>query len=139
MRLYRLHDCGKIDSKTVFCQKFKDLIDYVIYNAKRVSSPTMIQLVFDSYTELTIKDSGRLKGGFHVTYELPDIYPCTALPSMIESLWKSDSSNRKLIDCAYEYYLEHPIKAKLTLVCSGYLIPKEDTWKTGQQSLRQNV
>ena len=33
------------------------------------------------------------------------------------------------MDCAYENYLEHPMKAELTIVCSGYLIPKEDTWE----------
>ena len=48
---------------------------------------------------------------------------------MMDSFWESKSSKRKLIDCAYDYYLEHPMKAKLTIVCSGYLIPKEDTWE----------
>ena len=63
---------------------FKDLLDNVIYNAKRVSSPTMIHFIFDSYIELTIKDSERLKQGLHVMYELADIYSCTALPSMMD-------------------------------------------------------
>ena len=31
--------------------------------------------------------------------------------------------------CAYEYYLEHPVKAEVTIVCSRYLISKEDTWE----------
>ena len=47
---------------------------------------------------------------------------------MMDSFWKSNSNKRKLIDCAYEYYLKHPMKAELTIVCGGYLIPKEDTW-----------
>ena len=41
----------------------------------------------------------------------------------------NDSYKRKFIDCAYEYYLEHSMKAELMIVCSGYLIPKEDTWE----------
>ena len=45
----------------------------------------------------------------------------------MDSFWESDSNKRKLMDCAYEYYLEHPMKAELTIVCSGYLIPKKDT------------
>ena len=75
---------------------FKDLLDNVIYNAKRVSSPTIIHFIFDSYIELTIKDSERLKQGLYVMYELADIYPCTALPSMIDSFRESDSNKRKL-------------------------------------------
>ena len=113
-----------------FCAKtFKDFLGNVIYNAKRVSSPTMIQIFFDSYIELTIKDLERLKRGLHVTYELVDIYACTALLSMMDSIGESDSNKRKLIDCAYEYYLEHPMNAELTIVCRVYLIPKEDTWE----------
>ena len=75
---------------------FKYLLDNVIYNAKRVSSPSMIHFVFDSYIELTIKVSERLKRGLHVTYELADTYPCAALLSMMDSLWESDSKKRKL-------------------------------------------
>ena len=62
----------------------------------------MIHLVFDSYIELTIKDSERLNRGLYVTYELADIYTCTALPSMMDSFWESDSNKRKLVDCTYE-------------------------------------
>ena len=58
---------------------FKDLLHNVIYNAKRVSSPTMIHFVFDSYIELTVKDSERLKRGLHVMYELADIYHGTII------------------------------------------------------------
>ena len=46
--------------------------------------------VFNSYIELTIKDYESLKRVLHVTYELADIYPCTPLPSMIDSFWKSN-------------------------------------------------
>ena len=46
-----------------------------------------------------------------------------------------DSNKRKLIDCAYEYYLEYPMKAELKIVCSGYLIPKEDAWENSQNVL----
>ena len=119
----------RLIQKQFSAKTFKDLLDNVIYNAKRVSSPTMIHFVYDSYIELPIKDLERVKRGLHVTYELADIYPCTALPLMMNSFWESDSNKRKLIDCAYEYYLEHPIKAGLTIVCSGYLIPKVDTWE----------
>ena len=87
--------------KQFFTKTFKDLLDNVIYNARRVSSPTMIHF-FYSYIELTIKDLERLKRRLHVTYELADIYPCTALPSMMDLFWKSDSNKRKFIDCAYE-------------------------------------
>ena len=38
---------------------FKDLLDNVIYNAKRVSSLSMVHFAFDSYIELTIKHSER--------------------------------------------------------------------------------
>ena len=76
---------------------FKDLLDNVIYNAKRVSSPTMIHVVFDSYIELTIKDSETLKRVLHATHEFADIYRCTALPSMMDSFWESDSNKRKRI------------------------------------------
>ena len=48
---------------------------------------------------------------------------------MMDLFWEFDSNKRKLIDFAYEYYLEHPMKAELAIVCSGYLIPKEDTWE----------
>ena len=58
---------------------------------------------------------------------VPCVYPYTALPSMMVSFWESHSNKRKFIDCAYEYYLEHPMKAELAIVCSGYFIPKEDT------------
>ena len=51
----------------------------------------------------------------------------SALLSMIDSFWESDSNKRKFIDCAYEYYLQHPIKVELTIVYSNYLIPKEGT------------
>ena len=60
----------------------------------------MIHFVYDSYIELTIKDSERLKRELHVTYELAKIYPCTALPSMMDSFWESNSKKRKLIDWA---------------------------------------
>ena len=80
---------------------FKDLLENVIYNAKRVSSPTMIHFVFDSYIELTIKGSETLKRGLHATYEFADIYPCTALPSMMDSFWQSDSNKRKLTQPAF--------------------------------------
>ena len=89
--------------KQIFAKIFKDLLDNVIYYAKSVSSPTMIHFVFDSYIELTIKDLERLKRGLRVTYELADIYSCTALPSMMDSFWESNSNERKLIDCTYEY------------------------------------
>ena len=46
--------------KQFSAKTFKDLLDNLIYNAKRVSSPTMIHFVFDIYIELTIKDSERL-------------------------------------------------------------------------------
>ena len=36
---------------------------------------------------------------------------------------------KKLIDCAFEYYLKHQMKDKLTIVRSGYPVPKEDTWE----------
>ena len=89
-----LHDLGRkemdntcviIDFMAFSTKTFKDLLDNVIYNAKRESSPAMIHFVFDSYIELTIKDLERLKRGLHVTYELADTYPCAALPSMMDS------------------------------------------------------
>ena len=129
----------RLIQKQFSAKTFKDLLDNVIYNAKRVSSPTMIHFGFDSYIKLTIKYSERLKRGLHVMYELANIYPCTALPSMMDSFWKSDSNKRKLIDCAYEYYLEHPIKAEHTILCSGYLFQKMISGKIVQQSLWQNV
>ena len=95
MRHYRLHGRDKIDSKTVLCKTFKDLFDNVIYNTKRVSTPTMIHFVFDSYIKLTVKDSERLKRGLHVTYELADIYPCTALPSMMDLFWEFRFKQKK--------------------------------------------
>ena len=72
-----LHDLGRtkmgnayviIDFMTVVrsiqkqrsAKNLKDLLDNVIYNAKRVSSSVMIHFVFDSYIELTTKDSERL-------------------------------------------------------------------------------
>ena len=78
----------------------KDLLDNVIFNAKGVSSPRMIHFVFDRYVESKIKDSERLKRKLHGTYELSDIYPCAALPSMMDSFYGSDSNKRKLIYCA---------------------------------------
>ena len=71
--------------KQFSAKTFKDLLDNVIYNAKRVSSPTMIHFIFDSYIELTIKDLEKCKKGLRVTYKLTDIYPCTAFPSMMDS------------------------------------------------------
>ena len=127
-----LHGLGKIDSKTNFykdLQTFKDLFDNVIYDSKRVSSSTMIHFVFDIYIELIMKYSERLRRELYVMYEPADIYPCTALPSMMDSFWESSWKRRKPIDCACEYYLEHPMKAELKIVCSGYLIPKEDKWE----------
>ena len=99
----------------------------------------MIHFVFDSYIPLAIKDSESLKRGLHITYELVDIYPCTALPLMMGSFWESDSNKRKVIKFTYEYYLEHPMKSDLTIVSSGYLIPKEDTWENSPGILCQNV
>ena len=72
-------DFMAVIQKQFSAKTFKDLIDNVIYNAKRVSCPTMIHFVFDSYIKLTIKDLERLRWGLHVTNELADIYPCTAL------------------------------------------------------------
>ena len=39
------------------------------------------------------------------------------------------SSFCQLADFAYECYLEGPVKAELTIVWRGYLIPKKDTWE----------
>ena len=50
--------------------------------------------------EFTIKHSETLKQGLRGTYESADIYPCTALPSIMDAFWESDSNKRKLIDCA---------------------------------------
>ena len=36
-------------------------------------------------------------------------------------IWNSIQTKE---NCAYEYYLEHPMKAELTTVCSGYIIPE---------------
>ena len=88
----------------------------------------MIQLVFDSYVKPTIKDSQRISRGLDATFELADIQPCTALPSIMDSFWESDVNKRKLIDCAYEYYQDHPIRRELTIVCSGYFVPTDDKW-----------
>ena len=110
--------------KQFFPKTFKDLLHNVIYNAKRVIFPKMIHFVFDSYIELTIKDLERCKRGIHVTYEVAYIYPCTGRPSMIDSFWESNSKKRKLIDSAFEYYLEHPMKTELAIVYSEYPIPK---------------
>ena len=49
---------------------------------------------------------------------------------MMVSFWESDPNKRKLIECVYEYYLEHPIKAELMGMIH---------WKIDHQSLRQNV
>ena len=43
--------------KHFFTKTIKDLLDNVIYDTKRVSSPKTIHFVFDSYNDLTIKDS----------------------------------------------------------------------------------
>ena len=110
--------------KEFFPKTFKDLLHNVIYNAKRVISPKMIHFVFDSYIKLTIKDLERCKRGIHVTYEVAYIYPCIARPSIIDSFWESNSNKRKLIDSAFEYYLEDPIKTELKIVYSEYPIPK---------------
>ena len=67
-------------------------------------------------------------------YELANIYEYTEFPSITDLFWESVSNKRKFIDCAYEYYLEHPMKANLTIVYSGYLLPKEDTWENRQKS-----
>ena len=80
--------------KQFSAKTFKDLFENVIYNAKRLSSPTTIHFVFYSCIELTIKHSGGLKRGLHVTYELADIYPCNSLPSMMDSFWESNSNKR---------------------------------------------
>ena len=80
---------------------------------------------FNSYI-VNSKDLERCKRGIQVTYELAYIYPCTARPSMMDSYWESNSNKRKLVDCAYEYYLEHPVKAELTIGYSKYPIPKAD-------------
>ena len=82
---------ARLIQKQFSAKTFKDLLDNVIYNAKRVSSPAMIYFAFDSYIELTIKNLERLKRGLHATYELANIYPSTALPSMMDSFWGSDS------------------------------------------------
>ena len=42
------------------------------------------------------------------------------------NFWESNSNERKLTDCPYEYYLEQPMKSEFTIVCNGYLIPKDD-------------
>ena len=86
----------------------------------------IIHFVFHSYIELTMKDLERLKREFRVTYEFANIYTCTALPSMMDWFWESNSNERKLTDCPYEYYLEQPMKSEFTIVCNGYLIPKDD-------------
>ena len=57
---------------------------------------------------------------------------------IMDSFWESDSNKRKLTDCASEYYLEHPMKAELTIVCSGYLILK-DTWENRPAKSSGNV
>ena len=75
----------RLIKKQFSVKTFKDLLVNVTYNAKRVSSSTMIHFDFDSYIKLTIKDSERLKQGLHVTNELADIYLCTVLPSMMDS------------------------------------------------------
>ena len=46
---------------------------------------------------------------------------------MIDLFWKFNSNKGRLIDCAYEYYLEDPVKAELIIACSVYLIPEKDT------------
>ena len=35
-------------------------------------------------------------------------------------------TKENLTDCPYEYYLEQPMKSEFTIVCNGYLIPKDD-------------
>ena len=52
--------------KQFSAKTFKDLLGSVIYNAKWVSSPTIIQFIFDSYIELAIKDLERLKQELYV-------------------------------------------------------------------------
>ena len=47
---------ARLIQKQFSAKTFKDLLDNVIYNAKRVSSPAMIYFAFDNYIELTIKN-----------------------------------------------------------------------------------
>ena len=66
-----------------------------------------IQFAFDSYLELTVKDSERRKRGSSITYELVDLMPSTSLPSMMDNFWKSENNKRKLINAAYKYNIDN--------------------------------
>ena len=46
------------------------LLDRVLHCATTVYSSVMIQFIFDSYIDLAIKDSERIRSGTDVTYEL---------------------------------------------------------------------
>ena len=71
--------------KQFSAKTFTGLIENNVYYAKRISSLTMVNFVFDIYIKLIKQDLDRLKWGLHVTYEIADIYPCIALPSMRDS------------------------------------------------------
>ena len=64
---------------------FKQLLDRVLYSATTVCSSVMTQFIFDSYIDLTIKDSERIRRGTDTTYEFSEIQTATTLPSMIPS------------------------------------------------------
>ena len=74
---------------------------------KSIFSMKAIQFVFDSYLELTVKDSERRRRGNSITYELVDLLPSTSLPSMIDNFGKSENNKRKLINAAYKYYIDN--------------------------------
>ena len=102
-------------------KNFKELLDSVVLMAEKVVPSTMIQFVFDSYIDLTIKDSERIRRGTSVTYEIMELNPMTLLPKLMNSFWESDANKERLISCAYEYFLRHQIKETHTIVCSGYI------------------
>ena len=112
--------------KQCIAQNIGQLLDNVAHLAKTVCSTGLIQFIYDSYIDLTIKDSERIRRGLTVSYKLAEVQPSTAIPSMMDSFWESESNKRKLIDCAYEYYQSHPISESLNVVCSGYLNSSDD-------------
>ena len=113
-------------SKESNLRKFIELLDYIVKSAKLVCPSTMMQFIFDSYVDLTVKDSEKIRRGTSITYELADIRPTTTLPSMMEKFWESESNKSKLVSCAYDYYLVHPLKQFYDIVCSGYLKQDEE-------------
>ena len=113
-------------SKESNLRKFKELLEYIVKSAKLVCPSTMMQFIFDSYVDLTVKDSEKIRRGTSIAYELADIRPTTTLPSMMEKFWESESNKSKLVSCAYDYYLAHPLKQFYEIVCSGYLKQDEE-------------